>query len=79
MAETFQKQLAALKEELAESKTLLQAIHTRAVSDGGKLTAFGEDLVHTCVKHGMPTGEIAKLVGVTPSAISQRAKQLLGE
>ena len=79
MAETFQKQIASLKEQLAETKEIQQSVHTRAVSEGGKLTSFGEDLVHTCVKHGMPTGEIAKLVGVTPSAISQRAKQLSEE
>lgn len=72
MASTFQKQIA----ELEEDRALLEIFRTHAVSDGGKLTAFGKDFVHSCVKHGVPNGTTARLVGVTTSAITQQAAKL---
>lgn len=75
MASTFQKQI----KELEADRDLLNAVRERAVSEGGRLTTFGQDLVHTCVKHGLPNGDIAKIVGVTTSAITQQAKKLTEE
>ncbi len=75
MVSTFQKQI----QELEAERDLLVSIRERAVSEGGKLTAFGQDLVHTCLKHGIPNGDTAKIIGVTTSAITQRAKKLSEE
>lgn len=75
MASTFQKQI----KELEEDRDLLNIVRERAVSEGGKLTTFGQDLVHTCLKHGIPNGDTAKIIGVTTSAITQRAKKLSEE
>lgn len=75
MASTFQKQIKALE----DSRDLLESIRERAVSDGGRLTLFGQDLVHTFVKHGVSNGDTAKIIGVTTSAISQQAKKLIKE
>jgi DNA-binding MarR family transcriptional regulator len=72
MAETFKKQL----ESLSEYKEVIENLRGWVVSEGGKLTPLGQDLVHSLIKHEMPNGEIAKLIGVTPSAISQQAKKL---
>lgn len=75
MVSTFQKQIRELEAE----RDLLASIRERAVSEGGKLTTFGQDLVHTFLKHGFSNGDIAKIIGVTTSAISQRARKLSEE
>lgn len=55
---------------------LIYKIRERAKTDGGRLTTFGKNFLHTCVEDEMPNGMIAKILEVTPSAVTQNAAAL---
>ena len=69
---TIRQQLVKLEAE-AE---LVDVIRSNGKSEGGKLTDFGKDFVHICIEHGIPNRDIAKILEVTPGAISQWATKL---
>lgn len=66
---TIHQQIKKLENEAG----LVEIIRDRGKSEGGRLTDFGQDFVYMCVTHGIPNGDIAKILDVTTSAISQQA------
>jgi 16S rRNA G527 N7-methylase RsmG len=69
---SIQQEIKALEKKAA----LVDAIRARAVSDGGRLTVYGQDFVYACIRNGMSNGDVAKILDVTTSAITQRAEQI---
>jgi len=62
--------------ELEELADFTRTIREEAKTEGGRLTEFGQDFVHICVKNEFKVSFIAKMLAVTASAISQRAAQI---
>lgn len=46
------------------------------MSESGRLTPFGKNFVAICVEAQIPQSEIAKILGVTGSAISQNVAKM---
>lgn len=62
--------------ELESRAGLIDEIRCFAKSDGGKLTAFGQNFVFVCAKGGIKQSIIAKILDVTASAISQQVTKI---
>ena len=71
---TIHDQMKALQQHIArleESDSMLLLIQSKAKTEGGRLTEFGKDFVVGCHKNHLKVGEIAKILDVTSSAITQ--------
>ena len=71
---TIHDQMKALQQHIArleKSDDMLLLIQSKAKTEGGRLTQFGKDIVLTCHNNNLKVGEIAKILDVTPSAITQ--------
>lgn len=71
--------MATIREQLKKLEAdanLVDTLRTMGKTDGGKLTEFGKDFVHACVKNKVQNSVVAKILDVTPSAISQWASKL---
>jgi len=55
---------------------LVYVFRDKAKTDSGRLTTFGKDFLHACVENDIPQSFIAKILGVTPSAVNQNAAKL---
>lgn len=71
---TLQQQIGRLE----ESDSLLLLIQGKAKSDGGRLTQFGKDLLLACHNNNIAVGETAKILNVTPSAVTQNIAKISG-
>lgn len=69
---TLQAQIKRLEKDAG----LVIDLREVAKSEGGRLTPLGKDLLHALINNGYPNGEIAKLLDITPSAVSQNATKL---
>lgn len=70
------KGLQASIKRLETSDELLLLFRTHAKTEGGRLTEFGNDLVHASLKAGIRCTDIAKFLEVSTSAISQKRAML---
>jgi DNA-binding MarR family transcriptional regulator len=61
---------------LEKDADLVISIRDAAKTDGGRLTQLGKDLLHALVNNDFPQTEIAKLLDITPSAVSQHAGKI---
>jgi DNA-binding MarR family transcriptional regulator len=64
--------------KLEADADLIYKIREKAKTDGGRLTTFGKDFLYACVKSEIPNSDIAKILDVTQSAVSQNAAALKG-
>ncbi len=62
----IRQQVKALEEAAAP----VSAVRARAKKDTGRLTDFGKDLLRTGKKHSIPQAEMARLLGITPAAVT---------
>lgn len=69
---TLQQQIKRLEKDA----DLAVALRDAAKSSGGRLTPLGKDLLHALVNNDFPQNEIAKLLDITPSAVSQSAAKI---
>jgi len=69
---TLQQQLKRLEKDA----DLVIGLRDAAKTSGGRLTPLGKDLLHALVNNGFPNVEIAKLLDITPSAVSQAAAKI---
>lgn len=69
---TLQQQLKRLEKDA----DLVIGLRDAAKTNGGRLTPLGKDLLHALVNNEFPNGEIAKLLDITPSAVSQAAAKI---
>jgi len=71
---TLQQQIGRLE----ESDSLLLLIQGKAKSEGGRLTQFGKDILLACHNNDVSVGETAKILNVTPSAVTQNISKIAG-
>lgn len=69
---TLQQQLKRLEKDA----DLVIGLRDAAKTSGGRLSPLGKDILHALVNNGYPNGEIAKLLDVTPSAVSQASSKI---
>lgn len=69
---TLQQQIKRLEKDADLTVSLREAAKTT----GGRLTPLGKDLLHALVNNDFPQTEIAKLLDITPSAVSQSASKI---
>lgn len=62
--------------KLQESADMLEEIQAMAKTNGGRLTDFGKNLLHVCTENKMQVTKIAKLLNVTPAAVTQNQSKL---
>jgi DNA-binding MarR family transcriptional regulator len=62
--------------ELESDAEIVRSIRADAKTDGGRLTPFGKDILHACVNNNIPNSQIASILGITSSAVSQNIKKL---
>jgi DNA-binding MarR family transcriptional regulator len=62
--------------KLESDADLIYTLRDLAKTDGGRLTTFGKDFLHACVVNAVPQSTIAKILGVTSSAVNQNAAKL---
>ncbi len=69
---TLQQQLKRLEKDA----DLVIGLRDAAKTSGGRLSPLGKDILHALVNNGYPNVEIAKLLDVTPSAVSQASSKI---
>lgn len=55
---------------------LIYTLRDKAKTDGGKLTTMGVDILYSCVRSGMSQTDVAKLLDITPAAVSQQVAKM---
>lgn len=71
---TLQQQIRRLE----ESDNLLLQIQGKAKTEGGRLTQFGKDILLACHNNDVTVTETARLLNVTPSAVTQNVAKIDG-
>jgi DNA-binding MarR family transcriptional regulator len=61
---------------LEADASLIYLLQSKAKTDAGRLTPVGVDIVAACVRGGMSQADIAKLLDITPAAVSQQVAKL---
>lgn len=69
---TLQQQINRLEKDA----DLVIGLREAAKTNAGRLTPLGKDLLHALVNNDFPNVEIAKLLDITPSAVSQAASKI---
>ena len=69
---TLQQQINRLEKDA----NLVIGLREAAKTNAGRLTPLGKDLLHALVNNDFPNVEIAKLLDITPSAVSQAASKI---
>lgn len=62
--------------KLESQVALLDEIRAAAKTDGGKLTTFGQNFVFVCATGNVTQSTVAKILDVSPSAISQQVSKM---
>lgn len=70
------RQLQSAVKKLEGEASQIEAIRVYAKTDGGRLNDFGRNMIHICLDAKIPQSEIAKILGVTDSAISQNVAKI---
>lgn len=71
MATTRKSPLQQSIEELEEKSAVLDKLVRVAKTPGGRLTDDGKNLVYILRKAGMPKSDVAKVLHVTPAALTK--------
>lgn len=74
-------QIRALQQQigrLEESDNLLLLLQSKAKTEGGRLTQFGKDILLACHNNDVTVTETAKILNVTPSAVTQNVAKING-
>jgi hypothetical protein len=66
-AKIIRRKLKELEGELS----LLSGLREHAKTDGGRMTPFGRELLVAAKEAGLKQSYVAKLLGITPGAVSQ--------
>jgi hypothetical protein len=66
-ARIIRKQLKVLEDWAAPLEVLREAAKT----DGGRLTAYGREFIALNKRHGVRQVDVAKMLDITPGAVSQ--------
>jgi len=66
-AKTIRNKLREIENELA----LIESLRMAAKTEGGRLSAFGRDLLKAAKVAGVKQAFMAKLLDITPGAVSQ--------
>lgn len=72
-------QIRALQQQigrLEESDNLLLLLQSKAKTEGGRLTQFGKDILLACHNNDVTVTETAKILNVTPSAVTQNVAKI---
>ena len=64
-----------LIQKLEEDAALIYSIRSIAKKDNGRLTPSGVDMIRIYVSGGMTQSNVAKLLDIDKSAVSQRLKE----
>ena len=78
---TIHDQIKILQQQigrLEESDHLLLLIQGKAKSEGGRLTQFGKDILLACHNNDVSVSETARILNVTPSAVTQNVTKIAG-
>lgn len=62
--------------QLQESHEDLEMIRSMTKTEGGRLSALGQELMKTCLKNQVPQAKISKLLGVSSAAVSQQVAKI---
>jgi|APCry1669191674_1035369.scaffolds.fasta_scaffold53588_1 DNA-binding MarR family transcriptional regulator len=62
--------------KLEADASLIYLLQSKAKTDTGRLTQVGVDMVFACIRGGMSQTDVAKLLDITPSAVSQQAAKM---
>lgn len=62
--------------KLEEDAGLIYSLQSKAKTDGGRLTEAGVDMVYAFIRGGMNQTEVAKLLSITPGAVSQQVAKM---
>ena len=70
------KQLQSAVKKLETTASQVETIRNYAKTDGGRLNDFGKNMIHICLEANMSQSDIAKILDVTDSAISQQVAKM---
>lgn len=62
--------------QLQESHEDLEMIRSMTKTEGGRLSALGQEIMRTCLKNQVPQAKISKLLGVSSAAVSQQVAKI---
>lgn len=74
MSSTGNKIRRLLKLLERESSVTLE-LREWAKTEGGRLNAFGSDFIALAAEHEIPQAVVARILDITPAAVSRRYKQ----
>lgn len=60
--------------ELEGIREVIEQLRADAKTDGGKMTQFGRDVLWAAKKNGIKQAHMARLLDITPGAVSQHYK-----
>jgi hypothetical protein len=60
---------------LENKASLVDELQTLAKTNGGRMTAFGRELIESAKNNDVKQAFIAKLLGISPGAVSQHYKK----
>lgn len=69
---TAGKQIRKLVQSLEREAATAAELREWALSDGGRLTAFGVELIELAKEHEIPQSVMARVLNLSASAISRR-------
>lgn len=72
----FMSQIISQIIQLQESHEDLEMIRSMTKTEGGRLSALGQELMKTCLKNQVPQAKISKLLGVSSAAVSQQVAKI---
>jgi DNA-binding MarR family transcriptional regulator len=72
MAGSLHQQIKRLEADAG----LIYLLQSKAKTEAGRLTPAGVDIVAACARGGMSQADIAKLLGITPAAVSQQVAKM---
>jgi Mn-dependent DtxR family transcriptional regulator len=70
------RQLQTAAKKVEATAAIVDDLREYAKTDGGRLTPFGKNLVGLCLDAGMQQSEIAKILEISNSAVSQNVSRL---
>lgn len=64
-----------LLKELERQSAVSEEFRDYAKTEGGRLTPFGVAIIHAAIEHEVPQAAIARILDVSPAAVSRRAAE----
>lgn len=61
-----------LLKEMERESAVTEELRDLTKTEGGRLTPFGVGLIRAAAEHGVPQAAIARILGISPAAVSRR-------